>query len=133
MGEPTLRVIAHELVASIKSSVSVDWMHREAARARMRVLVSACFANTATRRIDSRSYRGGRAEAVVHIPYPLGMGPIPAAAPRAHTLPIASGREAVASLPVSCGRRAAGNKPGPVAVTAAPCRLERRLDGGRSL
>lgn len=39
MGEPSLRVIAHELVASIKSSVSVDWMHREAARARMRVLV----------------------------------------------------------------------------------------------
>ena len=39
MGEPTLRVIAHELVASIKGSVSVDWMHREAARARMRVLV----------------------------------------------------------------------------------------------
>jgi type I restriction enzyme, R subunit len=39
MGEPTLRVIAHELVASIKSSMSVDWMHREAARARMRVLV----------------------------------------------------------------------------------------------
>jgi hypothetical protein len=32
-------VIAHELVASIKSNVSVDWMHREAARARMRVLV----------------------------------------------------------------------------------------------
>ena len=39
MGEPTLRVIAHELVASIKGSVSVDWMHRETARARMRVLV----------------------------------------------------------------------------------------------
>jgi type I restriction enzyme, R subunit len=39
MGEPSLRVIAHELVARIKSSVSVDWMHREAARARMRVLV----------------------------------------------------------------------------------------------
>jgi hypothetical protein len=39
MGEPTLRVIATELVASIKSSVSVDWMHREAARARIRVLV----------------------------------------------------------------------------------------------
>jgi type I restriction enzyme R subunit len=39
MGEPTLRVIAHELVASIKGSVSVDWVHREAARARMRVLV----------------------------------------------------------------------------------------------
>jgi type I restriction enzyme R subunit len=39
MGEPALRVIAHELVASIKTNVSVDWMHREAARARMRVLV----------------------------------------------------------------------------------------------
>jgi type I restriction enzyme, R subunit len=39
MGEPALRVIAQELVASIKGSVSVDWMHREAARARMRVLV----------------------------------------------------------------------------------------------
>ena len=39
MGEPALRVIAHELVASIKSNVSVDWMHREGARARMRVLV----------------------------------------------------------------------------------------------
>ena len=39
MGEPTLRVIAHELVVSIKDSVSVDWMHRETARARMRVLV----------------------------------------------------------------------------------------------
>jgi len=39
MGEPTLRVIAHELVTSIKNSVSVDWMHREGTRARMRVLV----------------------------------------------------------------------------------------------
>jgi hypothetical protein len=34
MGEPALRVIATELVKSIKSNVSVDWMHREAARAR---------------------------------------------------------------------------------------------------
>ncbi len=39
MGEPTLRVIAQELVTSVKSSISVDWMHREAARARMHVLV----------------------------------------------------------------------------------------------
>ena len=39
MGDPMLRVIAHELVASIKNNVSVDWMHREIARARMRVLV----------------------------------------------------------------------------------------------
>jgi len=40
MGEPTLRVIAHELVASIIASLSVDWMHREAACARIRVLVT---------------------------------------------------------------------------------------------
>ena len=39
MGEPALRVIAHELVTSIKSNVSVDWMHREAARANIRRLV----------------------------------------------------------------------------------------------
>ena len=39
MGEPALRVIAHELVTSIKSNISVDWVHREAARARMRVVV----------------------------------------------------------------------------------------------
>ena len=29
MGEPALRVIAHELVTSIKGNVTVDWMHRE--------------------------------------------------------------------------------------------------------
>jgi type I restriction enzyme R subunit len=39
MGEPALRVIAHELVTSIKGKISVDWTQREAARARMRVLV----------------------------------------------------------------------------------------------
>jgi type I restriction enzyme R subunit len=36
MGEPALRVIAHELVSSLKGST---WTDREAARARMRVLV----------------------------------------------------------------------------------------------
>jgi type I restriction enzyme R subunit len=39
LGAPTLRVIAHELVKSVRSSVTVDWMHREAARARIRSLV----------------------------------------------------------------------------------------------
>jgi len=43
MGEPALRVIAHELVASIRGSISVDWVHREAARARIRVLVKRIF------------------------------------------------------------------------------------------
>jgi Domain of unknown function (DUF3387) len=33
MGEPAPRVIATELVASIKGNVTVDWVHREAARA----------------------------------------------------------------------------------------------------
>jgi type I restriction enzyme R subunit len=36
IGEPTLRVIAHELVSVIKGNVSVDWMHRDSARANIR-------------------------------------------------------------------------------------------------
>jgi type I restriction enzyme R subunit len=39
MGNDSLKVIAHELLISLKSSVTVDWSHRESARARMRVLV----------------------------------------------------------------------------------------------
>jgi type I restriction enzyme R subunit len=39
MGEPALRVIAHELVTVIKSNASVDWMHKESTRARIRVHV----------------------------------------------------------------------------------------------
>ena len=39
MGNDALKVIAHELLMSLKSSVTVDWSHRESARARMRVLV----------------------------------------------------------------------------------------------
>lgn len=39
MGNDSLKIIAHELLVSLKSSVSVDWSHRETARARMRVLV----------------------------------------------------------------------------------------------
>lgn len=39
MGNDSLKVIAHELLVSLRGSVSVDWSHRESARARMRVLV----------------------------------------------------------------------------------------------
>ena len=39
MGDDQLRVIAQELLNNLKSNASVDWQHREAARARMRVLV----------------------------------------------------------------------------------------------
>jgi len=39
MGNDHLRIIAHELLNSLKSNASVDWQHRESARARMRVLV----------------------------------------------------------------------------------------------
>ncbi len=39
MGDDQLRVIAHELRNSLKSNVSVDWEHRENARAKMRVMV----------------------------------------------------------------------------------------------
>lgn len=39
MGNDSLKVIAHELLVSLRGNVTVDWSHRESARARMRVLV----------------------------------------------------------------------------------------------
>ena len=39
MGDEKLRVIAHELLMSLRDNVTVDWAHRQAARARLRVLV----------------------------------------------------------------------------------------------
>ena len=39
IGNNQLRVIAHELLSNLKSNASVDWQHRESARAKMRVLV----------------------------------------------------------------------------------------------
>lgn len=39
MGNDSLKVIAHELLVSLRGNLSVDWSHRESARARMRVLV----------------------------------------------------------------------------------------------
>lgn len=39
MGDDQLRVIAHELLSNLKRNASVDWQHRESARARMRILV----------------------------------------------------------------------------------------------
>ena len=39
MGDEKLRVIAHELLEQLRNNATVDWQHRESARARMRVLV----------------------------------------------------------------------------------------------
>ncbi|MDO4777906.1 MAG: type I restriction endonuclease subunit R [Cardiobacteriaceae bacterium] len=39
MGDDKLKIIAHELLKSLRENVSVDWARRESARARMRVLV----------------------------------------------------------------------------------------------
>jgi type I restriction enzyme R subunit len=39
MGDDKLRLIAHELLVSLRENVTVDWTHRNSARARMRVLV----------------------------------------------------------------------------------------------
>ena len=39
MGNDKLKLIAHELLMSLRENVSVDWAHRDSARARMRVLV----------------------------------------------------------------------------------------------
>jgi type I restriction enzyme R subunit len=39
MGDDKLKVIAHELLVNLRENVTVDWAHRESARARLRVLV----------------------------------------------------------------------------------------------
>lgn len=39
LGDDKLKLIAHELLVSLRANVSVDWAHRDSARARMRVLV----------------------------------------------------------------------------------------------
>jgi type I restriction enzyme R subunit len=39
MGDDKLKLIAHELLVSLRENVTVDWAHRDSARARMRVLV----------------------------------------------------------------------------------------------
>ncbi|MCC2971186.1 type I restriction endonuclease subunit R [Massilia sp. IC2-476] len=39
MGDDKLKLIAHELLMSLRENVSVDWAHRDSSRARMRVLV----------------------------------------------------------------------------------------------
>ena len=39
MGEPALRVIAHELVTLVRGNATVDWVHRASARANIRRLV----------------------------------------------------------------------------------------------
>ncbi|MCC5983612.1 MAG: type I restriction endonuclease subunit R [Rhodobacteraceae bacterium] len=39
LGNDQLRVIAHELLQTLQANVTVDWAHRDSARARLRVLV----------------------------------------------------------------------------------------------
>ena len=39
LGEPTLTTIAHELVETVRNSVTIDWTEREAVRAKIRVAV----------------------------------------------------------------------------------------------
>lgn len=39
MGDAKLKLIAHELLISLRDNITVDWAHRDSARARMRVLV----------------------------------------------------------------------------------------------
>ncbi len=45
MGDDKLKVIAHELLMSLRENVTVDWAHRQSARARMRVLVKRILRN----------------------------------------------------------------------------------------
>lgn len=45
MGDDKFKPIAHELLMSLRENVSVDWAHRESARARMRMLVKRILRN----------------------------------------------------------------------------------------
>ncbi|PGP19157.1 hypothetical protein CN987_29460 [Bacillus thuringiensis] len=38
LGDDTLKIIAHELIRSIKENMSIDWNLREFARAKMRII-----------------------------------------------------------------------------------------------
>lgn len=39
LGNDQLKIIAHELLKGLRANVTVDWAHRDSARARLRVLV----------------------------------------------------------------------------------------------
>jgi type I restriction enzyme R subunit len=39
MGNDQLKVIAHELLQGLRSNITIDWAHRDSARAKLRVLV----------------------------------------------------------------------------------------------
>lgn len=39
MGDAKLKLIAHEVLERLKATVTVDWQHRETARAQLRVVV----------------------------------------------------------------------------------------------
>jgi type I restriction enzyme R subunit len=39
LGNVSLKIIAHELLVSLRENVTVDWAHRASARAKLRVLV----------------------------------------------------------------------------------------------
>jgi type I restriction enzyme R subunit len=39
LGNDQLKVIAHQILKSLKANVTIDWAHRDSARARLRVLV----------------------------------------------------------------------------------------------
>lgn len=38
-GNDQLKIIAHQILKGLKANVSIDWAHRDSARARLRVLV----------------------------------------------------------------------------------------------
>jgi len=39
LGEPTLKIIAHDLVEAVRNNVTIDWTSKESVRAKLRVLV----------------------------------------------------------------------------------------------
>ena len=49
LGDENLKIIARELVETIRKNVTIDWTVRETVRAKLRVNVSACYASVAIR------------------------------------------------------------------------------------
>jgi type I restriction enzyme R subunit len=62
LGEPTLRDIARELVATVKKTVTIDWTIRESVRAQLRVLVKRILRKYGTHPTSERGDPDGQEE-----------------------------------------------------------------------
>nr|WP_242519225.1 DUF3387 domain-containing protein [Halochromatium roseum] len=76
MGNAQLKVIAHELLVQLQGNITVDWAHRENARAKMRVLVKRILRKygyppdlqaAAVQTVLAQAWRFGREALLTHL------------------------------------------------------------------